>query len=367
MTSILVPALSRQTERLPPLPPSSSSSTPPAHAADAMLTDLATFAALMLLPTEAEKGRETLKDDRESSGVQQKLAGVIASSVKTLKAHSHSHSGDIPRVLHRPTAPSSAPVPWSPIPSSPLPLTSSASHFSSPTPLVETILPLSPLDCPVLSVKHATTPSFTKLGTCLNSLDKPETIDLPPTPPRSPPSPSLALLSVSASDIGSFQFTRCHTTAKAYRGRSPVRAREGATHARSPSRRSGSKSPPPFALSSIPESVTSEGEDDSQQEDDDDCLVQFQSLPLLRLRNRLTVSLTLSAYAALSSPTSPPSSRPRMPSQAPAFRRKRRPNFAPGTVWSEQSHYRLYALGRAKSERTGGDGYWRSWEGIDLE
>ncbi|GAA5871053.1 hypothetical protein JCM1840_007579 [Sporobolomyces johnsonii] len=366
MTSILVPATSRQTERLPPLPSSSSSSVPPAHATDAMLTDLATFAAMMLLPTEAGKGGKGLKDERESSGMQQQLASASASPVKPLKERSRSR--DLPRALHHPIASSSALVLSSPVPSSPPPYKSSSSHFSSPAHLVERISSLAPLDSPVLSVQHATTPSPSKSSTRLDSLDKPQTVELPPTPPPSPPSSSLALLSVSASDIESFQLARPHTKSKASRGRSPTRTREGTSHARSPTRRSRSTSPPSVALSSIPESVTSEHEDDSlQQENDDDHDVQYQSLPLLRLRNRLAVSLTLSAHAALSSPMSHAATRPRAPSVAPASLRKRRPNFAPGTVWSEQSHYRLYALGRAKSERTGGDGYWRSWEGIDLE
>lgn len=99
-----------------------------------------------------------------------------------------------------------------------------------------------------------------------------------------------------------------------------------------------------------------------EEEDDDE---RFLSLPLLRLRHRLSTSLTLSTYPASDDKVTSLTSLPSDPSANPNQRRRR--SFPPGTVWAEQSHYRLYALQKSKADRTSGVGYWKRWEGVELE
>ncbi|GAA5930255.1 uncharacterized protein JCM15063_004757 [Sporobolomyces koalae] len=190
-----------------------------------------------------------------------------------------------------------------------------------------------------------------------------KTLELPPSPPDSPPdSTSESLLS----------FAR--PTHKACRGRAPTRCGGGdsraRTHADAPPRRararalSTASAPTTTSLvrpaRTIAEEESEYDNSDASSDDTDD--ERFMSLPLLRLRHRLSTSLTLGTLPSFddkttSIPTESSSGSPR----------RRRRAFPPGTVWAEQSHYRLYALQRSKAERTCGVGYWKRWEGIDLE
>ncbi|BGP41363.1 hypothetical protein JCM10450v2_005404 [Rhodotorula kratochvilovae] len=113
--------------------------------------------------------------------------------------------------------------------------------------------------------------------------------------------------------------------------------------------------------------------------DDPSTLAFFEnnthSLPLLRLRHALSLaavyaSLAPSSPSASRSPSSRRKDAPRLPSSG-AYAPSSRGAVTPvvGNMVSQQ--YRLYAMGRAKAQRTGGVGYWEgginAWELLLME
>ncbi|GAA6019849.1 hypothetical protein JCM11491_004840 [Sporobolomyces phaffii] len=228
---------------------------------------------------------------------------------------------------------------------------SSALHRSLLNPETPAFEPLSPPEDSSL-IASRTSPSRRK------------TLELPPSPPDSPPDSTYEPL---------LSFAR--PKSKASRGRAPTRsnsdarARSSASTRRARASTIPHRAPPVVSYSpmgsdpsSIPEEDDEDGESNEAVDDDDD---RFASLPLLRLRHRLSTSLTLSSYPIADDKVHAVTSLPSERSTSPNPRRRR--SFPPGTVWAEQSHYRLYALQRSKADRTSGVGYWKRWEGVDLE
>lgn len=133
-------------------------------------------------------------------------------------------------------------------------------------------------------------------------------------------------------------------------------------------------------------SCDSSESDEPNVDDGDDARqhfeAHFQSLPLLRLRNALSLAATFAALPPTSSLSTGSnrsrsgSSSPRRYTSTPALSSASRPRPSPSypathaftrnPIISEQ--YRLYAMGRAKAERTGGVGYWEGgrdvWAGV---
>ncbi|GAA5889582.1 hypothetical protein JCM16303_006970 [Sporobolomyces ruberrimus] len=221
------------------------------------------------------------------------------------------------------------------------------------------------------SILNPETPAFEPLSPPEDSLAKSihtspnrrRTLELPPSPPDSPPTSSSEPL-----------LTFARPKSKASRGRAPTRsATESRARSATSTRRSRTTSTPyrsPAVAvyvndtqSTIPEEEEEENYDETAFVSEDD--ERFLSLPLLRLRHRLSTSLTLSTYPAPEDKVSALTSLPSERSTSPTQRRRR--SFPPGTVWAEQSHYRLYALQKSKADRTSGVGYWKRWEGVDLE
>ncbi|GAA5848312.1 hypothetical protein JCM3766R1_004659 [Sporobolomyces carnicolor] len=216
------------------------------------------------------------------------------------------------------------------------------------------------------------------LDIVLTSPNRRRTLELPPSPPDSPPK------SHSVAVEPALSFAR--SKGKASRGRAPTRlssieSRQKSTLSTASPRRARPSCPSTTTCRSQPiascpraiEPATIVEEDDQCDDDDpEDDDERFLSLPLLRLRHRLSTSLTLSTLANGSTgdhssserSTSPP---PPSSSSSSSVSHRRRRSFPPGTVWAEQSHYRLYALQRSKADRTSGVGYWKRWEGVDLE
>ncbi|GJN90202.1 hypothetical protein Rhopal_003201-T1 [Rhodotorula paludigena] len=96
----------------------------------------------------------------------------------------------------------------------------------------------------------------------------------------------------------------------------------------------------------------------------------FQSLPLLRLRHALSLAAT---FAALPDSTRRRSKdAPKLPSSPCYTPPSARGAGAPAAIGSMVSQqYRLYAMGRAKAQRTGGVGYWEggtaAWDCLLLD
>ncbi|GAA5999519.1 uncharacterized protein JCM10292_004198 [Rhodotorula paludigena] len=96
----------------------------------------------------------------------------------------------------------------------------------------------------------------------------------------------------------------------------------------------------------------------------------FQSLPLLRLRHALSLAAT---FAALPDSTRRRSKdAPKLPSSPIYTPPSARGAGAPAAIGSMVSQqYRLYAMGRAKAQRTGGVGYWEggiaAWDCLLLD
>ncbi|GAA5895943.1 Ecl1p [Sporobolomyces salmoneus] len=235
----------------------------------------------------------------------------------------------------------------------------SSSSSSSPTPIPSAFR---------RSILDPETPAFTPLSppedrssssskTILTSPNRRKTLELPPSPPDSPP---------ASMEEPLLSFVR--PKSKTSRGRAPTppwsRSRPRAAQTPSTPRQLVSS---PVTRATAPIQEEEEGEADEGNEaqlaDDDD--ERFLSLPLLRLRHRLSTSLILSAYTEAGDKKNSITSLPSERSTSPTQRRRRL--FPPGTVWAEQSHYRLYALQKSKADRTAGIGYWKRWEGIDLD
>lgn len=283
------------------------------------------------------------------------LVPLVGLAFEPQQPHKSSSVDKVKRTSSSPS-PSRCPpgIAWFPVESS-TPTSSSAtpisfSHRSALNPETPAFEPLSPPEDDSSSLKPLQT-----------SPNRRRTLELPPSPPDSPPRISHeSLLSYS------------RPKNKACRGRAPTRSSsDSRTRSNTAVRRpraptSSCRAPPVVTLPSSPEPDTIFEEEEPETSVDDEDDDRFLSLPLLRLRHRLSVSLTLSSYPVPEEQTSSLTSLPNERSTSPTHRRRRA--FPPGTVWAEQSHYRLYALQRSKAGRTaGGVGYWKRWEGIDLE
>ncbi|GAA5949049.1 hypothetical protein JCM3765_003993 [Sporobolomyces pararoseus] len=231
------------------------------------------------------------------------------------------------------------------------------------------------------SILNPETPAFEPLSppedspssakAILTSPNRRRTLELPPSPPDSPP---------NSTEEPLLSFAR--PKSKASRGRAPTRSSSLESRSRSSAStrrsRAAAAAQPLYRAQPItshftqePSTIIEEKEEEENlaakdgqnlEEDDDE---RFLSLPLLRLRHRLSTSLTLSTYPASDDKINSVTSLPSDPCANPNQRRRR--SFPPGTVWAEQSHYRLYALQKSKADRTSGVGYWKRWEGVELE
>ncbi|GAA6062922.1 hypothetical protein JCM10212_007153 [Sporobolomyces blumeae] len=291
----------------------------------------------------------------------------------------------------------SQPLAWlpvtSPTPAAPV-VSSRRSSLNPETPAFEPLSPPHDGTSPPLPCTPSPLLDETKL---LTSPARRRTLELPPSPPDSPPRelhedfarpcPPPPTPSSSTS-----QLVYARPRNKACRGRAPTRSSDGSSRNRSTGAPRRPRAPTSSCRASTddvvhhlptpePETIPELDEDASIVDEDEDD-ERFLSLPLLRLRHRLAVSLTLSNYSNLprASASAPPSSPattspdltrtlaalPADPSSNPPHRRRRA--FPPGTVWAEHSHFHLYALQRSKADRTPGHiGYWKRWEGIDLD